>query len=120
MSKLKKVYYRNVYYPPRRISSGKYSIEVRAAANIKDTIAEAISVADCMLDVTIQFEFNDVIVSVRSDSNPELIHRDWLRSLNGYIGKNVGPNPNPVLTDKEKASDARIENKRKCQECQNE
>lgn len=57
----------------------------------------------------VKFEFNGVTVSVRMDSDPELIYRDWSRGLSGYIDKNVGPYPNPVLTDEEKENDARIE-----------
>ena len=100
----------NLYGPPKRINDSTYSIDVMAGSNITGTIAEAISVARG-LDTMMQFEFNGVTVSVRSDSNPELIYRDWSRSLSGYIGKSVGPNPNPVLTDEEKASDARIADK---------
>jgi len=77
---------------------------------VQDSFAEAI-VLSAKKKRTIKFEFNGVTFSVRSDSNPELIYRDWSRSLKGYIGKSVGPNPNPVLTDEEKASDARIEDK---------
>lgn len=82
--------------------------DVMAGSNITYTIAEAITLS-AKEKRTISFEFNSVIVSVRSDSNPELIYRDWSRSLSGYIGKNVGPNPKPVLTDEERASDTRIE-----------
>ena len=35
--------------------------------------------------------------------------RDWSRAMSGYIGKNVGPYPSPVLTDEEKENEARIE-----------
>lgn len=84
--------------------------DVMAGSNITDTIAEAITLS-AKKKRTIKFEFNGVTVSVRSDSNPELIYRDWSRSLSGYIGKSVGPNPNPVLTDAEKESDARIKAK---------
>lgn len=110
---------RNVYSPPKRINDSTYSIDVMAGANITDTITEAISVARG-LDAAMQFEFNDVTVTVRSDSNPELIYRDWSRALNGYIGKNVGPYPNSVLTNEEEASDARVEaqNDRRRQERQ--
>lgn len=57
----------------------------------------------------VSFKFNGVTISVKSDSNPELVHRDWHRAMNSYIDKNVGPYPNPALTDEEKESDARIE-----------
>ncbi|MEK7076369.1 MAG: hypothetical protein AAB941_01785 [Patescibacteria group bacterium] len=100
----------NVYGPPKQVNDTTYSIDVMAGANITGTIAEAIGLARG-LDTTMQFDFNGVTVSVRSDSNPELIYRDWSRSLSGYIGKSVGPNPNPVLTDAEKASDACIKAK---------
>ncbi len=101
---------RNVYGPPKRINDSMYSIYVMAGANITGTSAEAISEARG-LDTTMQFDFNGVTVSVRSDSNPELIYRDWSRALSGYIDKNVGPNPNPVLTAKDKANDTRIKAK---------
>ena len=70
----------------------------------------------------VKFEFNGVMVSVRMDSNPELIYRDWNRAMYNYIDKNVGPYPNPVLTDEEKENDARVEaeNERKRQEWRDE
>lgn len=98
----------NIYGPPKQINDSTYSVDVTAGAEITSTIAKAISVAR-RLDAAMQFEFNGVTVTVSSDSNPELIYRDWSRALNGYIDKSVGPHPNPVLTDEEKASDARIE-----------
>ncbi len=70
----------------------------------------------------VSFEFNGTNVSVRMDSDPELIYRDWSRAMYGYIDKNVGPYPNPVLTDEEEESDARIkaENDQKRQKRQSE
>lgn len=82
--------------------------EVMAGANITSTIAEAIALA-ADEDRTIVFEFNGVNVSVVAGSDPDLIYRDWSRAFSGYIEKNVGPNPNPVLTDEEQENDARIE-----------
>jgi len=89
-------------------------------ANIINTIAEAIRLSAANENCIITFEFNGVIVNVSSDSKPELIYRDWLRAINGYIKKNIGPYPNPVLTDEEKANDDRIkaENERRQQERQ--
>jgi hypothetical protein len=85
---------------------------------ITQTIREAIEVSGTYgwtdfdyKGALVKFDFNGVMVSVQTDSDPELIHRDWLRALNGYIDKAVGPYPNPVLTDEEKESDARIEAK---------
>ena len=84
--------------------------DVMAGVNIIDAIAEAITISTKKKRI-VKFKFNGVTVSVGSDSNPELIYRDWSRALDGYIGKNVGPNPNPVLTDKEKANDTLIKDK---------
>lgn len=88
-------------------------------STITNTIAEAIAFS-AKRNRPVAFKFNDVTVTVRSDSNPELIYRDWSRALSGYIGQNVGPYPNPVLTDEEKASDARIKakNERRWQKTQ--
>ena len=93
--------------------------DVMPGANITTTISEAIALS-AKKKQPIVFEFNGVKVTVRSDSDPKLIYRDWSRALNGYIDKNVGPYPSPVLTDAEKANDARIEaeNERKWQERQ--
>lgn len=100
--------YGSFYSSPKQIDDETYSIDVMCGANITGTVAEAISVARG-LDVTLRFEFNGVTVSVRRDSNPDLIQRDWSRAQSGYIDQSVGPYPNPVLTDEEKESDARIE-----------
>ena len=93
--------------------------DVMCGVNITDTIAEAIAFS-AKRNRPVAFEFNGVIVTVRSDSNPEIIYRDWSRALNDYIDKNVGPYPNLVLTDEEKANDARIEakNERRWQKTQ--
>lgn len=101
----------------RKEEDGTFS--VMCGSTINTTIAEAITLA-AEENRTIKFEFNGVMVSVNGDSNPDLICRDWSRALSGYIEKNVGPNPNPVLTDAEQASDAQIEaeNERKRQERQ--
>jgi len=53
------------------------------------------------------FDFNDTIVSVRWDSDPELLLRDFSRPSCGIAYREVGPYPNLVLTDEERESDAR-------------
>ncbi len=84
--------------------------DVMCGSNITSTIAEAITLATEQKRL-IAFEFNGVVVKVDSGSEPKLIYRDWDRALCGYIAKNVGPRPSPVLTDVEKVSDASIEAK---------
>ena len=92
------------------------TFDATPGSHITDCIREAISFSKLNgwhdhgeNGTLVSFEFNDVTVSVKSNSDPELIYRDWLRGLSGYIDKNVGPYPNPVLTDEEKENDARIE-----------
>lgn len=94
------------------------TIDVSVGCEIRGMIAAAISYAGQIgyheewvkkPGGLVKFKFNDVMVSVRMDSNPELIYRDWSRAMSGYIDRNVGPYPSPVLTDEEKENDARIE-----------
>ena len=92
------------------------TFEAAPGSTIDSCIREAISFSELNgrhdhgeNSALVSFKFNDVTVSVKSDSNPELVHRDWHRAMNGYIDKNVAPYPNPVLTDEEKENDARIE-----------
>lgn len=90
------------------------TFEVLAGSNITSAICEAIKLAgehgyDSENGALIAFDFNGVSVSVKANSDPVLIYRDWLRALSGYIDKKVGPYPSPILTDREKANDARIE-----------
>ena len=95
-----------------------FGVEVCAGANITKVIADGISLARDLTSA-IQFDFNGVVVQVKSDSDPDLIYRDWNRSLCGYTGKAVvGPYPPPTLSDMEKTSDAESEkeNERKRQE----
>jgi hypothetical protein len=96
---------------------------------ITETIREAISISAQYgwtdfdyKGALVKFDFNGVIVSVYMDSDPGLIYRDWSRALYGKIDKNVGPYPNPVLTDEELAHDAEVdaEHERKRQERQAE
>lgn len=82
---------------------------VSGGANVTDTIDEAIWMASC-LHGTIRFDFNGVTISVRSDSNPQLIYREWSRSISGCTRrKAVHPYPKRVLTRNKKLRDARVE-----------
>lgn len=102
---------RNVYYgPPESLCNGQrgYRLQVYAGANITGTINEATSVA-LALDSLIEFEFNGVVVSVRGDSDAQLIYRDWHRALNGYTDEKVGPYPNRLLSVEELIHDAAVE-----------
>ncbi len=82
-------------------------VTVMACADIREVIKEAIGIT--YTNLTIGFFFNDVLVTVRVDSDPELIYRDYMRALRGYILKSVGPYPKLLLSQAELDSDARIE-----------
>lgn len=64
-------------------------------------------------EICVTFDFNDVKVTVKVDSDKELIYRDWSRALDGKIDKAVGPYPDPALTDEELAHDAEVDAERK-------
>lgn len=55
------------------------------------------------------FDFNGITITVKHDSDPALILRDWERAMSGKIGKCVGPYPAAELSEAERASDAHIE-----------
>lgn len=78
--------------------------------DIASTISRAISEAVACGD-QIEFDFNGVVVAVDSLSDPDLIRRDWLRGMSGYLGENptVGPRSTQELSADEIASDAAIE-----------
>jgi hypothetical protein len=75
-------------------------------SNINAVIPEAIQLAKGR---PFTFEFNEVTVTVCSDSDPMLIYRDWQRALSGYITGGVGPYPPVKLTAAELAHDAKVE-----------
>lgn len=93
-------------------NNGVFEIEPTGLDELGSTIAKAMVEATrrstTRTTAVVKFSFNDVVVNVVPDSDPELIIRDYHRALSGYIDKNVGPNPKPVLSNKEKANDARI------------
>lgn len=83
------------------------TFEALVGSRIQKVLDEAIGIALC-LGQPISFDFNGVAVTVESDSNAELIYRDWARALSGYIGNNVGPHPKETLSEEERENDARI------------
>ena len=94
----------------------KATFDVVPGAEITETINQAIQLSKRFgwhdsdkKGAEISFEFNGVGVSVKEDSDPKLIHRDWSRALSGYIDESVGPYPKLELTSEDLANDARIE-----------
>jgi hypothetical protein len=70
----------------------------------------------------ISFDFNKIQVTLKSDSDPNLIERDFFRALKGYIPNNIGPYPmanlNPEVVAKEQLLDEKKELERKNKEIQ--
>jgi len=81
------------------------TIEASPGSHIGDTIQKAIAAAKTD---AVQFTFNDVIVRVRKDSDPQLVYRDWERALRGCTDKVVGPEYRRELSAAEKQHDAAV------------
>ena len=88
---------------------GKITLEVLGGTDINCAINEAIANARSDTKVVakshggvwprlVEFNFNNVVVTVAHDSDPDLLYRDWCRAMAGYIDKQVGPHPKPVLS----------------------
>lgn len=66
--------------------------------------------------VTVQFEFDGVLIRVNYDSDVGLIKRDFRRQRGGYISEDViGPYPKAMLSKQERASDKAIQDKREAE-----
>ena len=90
-------------------------LPVKAHDTLDDTIRRAITLAKqygpCTRDeegITVLFTMCDVRVSVKSDSDPALIKRDWGRAVAGFIPETVLPYPAAELSDNEQRDDAHI------------
>jgi hypothetical protein len=99
--------YVNLSGAPRRLRDGTYQVEPKFYISIDEAIAVAIEVARD-LKALVQFEFNEVIVTVAADSHVNLIMRDCYRAQSGYIDKRVGPYPSVTLSADDLANDQRI------------
>src|SRR3989344_29404 len=99
---------------------GKITLEVLGGTDINCAINEAIANARSDTKVVakshggvwprlVEFNFNNVVVTVAHDPDPDLLYRDWCRAMAGYIDKQVGPHPKPVLSKQEQDNDACIQ-----------
>lgn len=98
----------------------KLVVEVRCGAGITNTISKAIEMVRVVNERfsahplhMLSFTFNGVNVGVCQDSDPELIHRDWSRTMSGYISGKIGPYPKTELSFKELANDESIRKEHK-------
>lgn len=73
--------------------------------HIKDAISELIQHAQTE---PVQTKFNEVVIYANTDSDADLLYRDWDRAMSGYIASPVGPYPAPQLSADELARDAEI------------
>jgi hypothetical protein len=103
--------YNNIFpasiYPAKHVEPDVFEVELLAGSEIGQTIAEAIEMAGYM-SASIQFNHNDVVVRVRSDSKPRLIYRDWKRCIEGCIDGIVGPYPRSRLSQDELETIVRV------------
>lgn len=106
---------------PKTIETTKTTAKVSPAvrAELKAAIAFAKKIETGIDDagpinpeLLVTITCRGVTVSVMSNSNLELIIRDWSRAKTGCIGKRIGPHPKPVLSDTELERDAQIQNER--------
>jgi hypothetical protein len=74
---------------------------------ISSAIQQAIALAE--RHPIVSFEFNDIEVNVRKNSDPALVLRDWKRALAGCIENNIGPNYAAKLTPEQQAHDLEVE-----------
>src|SRR5690348_6192405 len=73
--------------------------EVQTYSKVRDAITAAIEYArDQRKDTIVVIEFNNKKLYVAADSDPNLLHRDYLRSVCGHLARTtVGPWPEPKL-----------------------
>lgn len=98
-----------VYLSPDHELPSEQLVKLRTGRDFHDSRVEGGVNDNSVGEVEMTFVFNGVKVTVRANSDPELIRRDWLRARYGKIDKEVGPYPNPVLTDEEMAHDAEVD-----------
>lgn len=84
-----------------------HKIRIMAGDTITSAIAESIALAKTKNSI-IEFDFNGVTVQVASDSDPELIHRDWNRGMLRDGGFVVSPYPEPELSFPDAREDERL------------
>lgn len=92
----------------KQVAENVYTAEGSGGANILDVILEAISLVPDK-NATLKIVFNDVPMSIRSDSNPWLLLREWERVYWAHGSKEVGPYPNEIPTAEEEIVDAKRE-----------
>lgn len=83
--------------------------EAMVGSDIETVIGEAINFA-IMEDDICQFDFNGLEIKVAKDSNPELIYRDWKRSMYYDDIKSIGPYPKDLTEEEVRQDQFLIEN----------
>jgi hypothetical protein len=95
--------------------TGVYTLDCLGGTDYKEAVVESIAkvvqitaevvrpllstnltseeIAVTISKITGVFTFGDVIVTVKSDSNPELLQRDLWLALYGYVDPDIGPYP---------------------------
>lgn len=87
--------------------------QVMVGADFTRTVLEALDASLVRGGKLIRFDFNGVKVRIKTDSELELIERDFRRATQGCIPKKIGPYPNAELSAEETARDQLIEARNK-------
>ncbi len=82
-------------------------MKVNGGASFNPCLKEALR-QSLRLNAAIRFTFSEIVVTVKADSDPKLIHRDWERAQSKLIPNKVGPYPRAQLTKDEIARDAKL------------
>jgi len=93
----------------KHLISGKEGIfSVVIGSSVKEAIKEAIVLSGELCDSLIRLRANLVMIAVRSNSDPQLIYRDYRRALYGTTEKVVGPYPDPEFEGEKRGTLAPI------------
>lgn len=96
----------NLYPDP----AGPYLVMV--GARIRETVLEAIEISERNHGIQVSFSFNNIRIRVKSDSDVDLIVRDFFRMQRRSRPRQVGPYPQAELSPEELAFDREMEEKR--------
>jgi hypothetical protein len=86
-------------------------LEVSLGSDISNAIHEAIELASKLgglaTNNSVEFDWSGVLVTVKADSDPALIYRDWSRGMDGCL-TSVSPYPISELSEDDLANDSLI------------
>jgi hypothetical protein len=74
--------------------TGEIKLDIFAGCDIEKVILDCLGILKLISKKQfITFDFNSLNVTIKQDSDSNLLLRDFFRALNGHITKNIGPYP---------------------------